>query len=190
MHNNCDYIPAWKHWYLFRKSAGFLSFFLSLPSAFLHTFLSECDCIPLQCLYKGSVQSNEQLAVSRLLHNLYCGTAVFPYHGLDGRQAHETNGCAGLHNVGISRVFSINRALKQIDICLHLLRRYLNVRGPREKCLNYTMHSTAHLFLCSSYVTAGFEVFFHLHDSLEVHKSLCGVLILVLISYIWAVKFG
>jgi hypothetical protein len=61
--------------------------------------ISECDCTPLQCFYKGYIQSNQQLALSRLMHSKHCGSAIFPYQALQRRQAQETLlGCAGLHN--------------------------------------------------------------------------------------------
>jgi hypothetical protein len=64
-----------------------LSFFLrtfllfSFPTfyALFYTFISERDCTPLQCFYKGCIQSNQQLALSRLMHSIHCGSAIFPY---------------------------------------------------------------------------------------------------------------
>jgi hypothetical protein len=40
----------------------------------------------LQRLYK----SNQQLAVSQLMHCIHCGSAVFPYYALETRPAQET----------------------------------------------------------------------------------------------------
>jgi hypothetical protein len=48
----------------------------------------------LQRLYK----SNQQLAVSRLMHNKHCSSAIFSYQELERRSAQETLiGCAKLH---------------------------------------------------------------------------------------------
>jgi hypothetical protein len=54
---------------------------LFFPSCcvFFHTFISECDCTPLQCFYKSSIQSNQQVALSQLVYNTHCHSAVFPY---------------------------------------------------------------------------------------------------------------
>jgi hypothetical protein len=58
--------------------------------------MSERDSNPLQCFYKGCIQSNQQLALSRLMHSIHCGYAIFPYQALEGRPAQETfMGCAG-----------------------------------------------------------------------------------------------
>jgi hypothetical protein len=64
------------HQSLFRPTASvrpgdlsfFLSFFPSIYSLF-HAFISESDCTPLQSFYEGSIQSNQQLALSRLMHS-------------------------------------------------------------------------------------------------------------------------
>jgi hypothetical protein len=50
--------------------------------ALFQTFISERDCSPLQCFYKVCTQSNQQLALSRLMHSMHCGSAVFPYQAL------------------------------------------------------------------------------------------------------------
>jgi hypothetical protein len=74
-------------------------FFFPLCCALFHTFISERDCTPLQCFYKGCIQSNQKLALSRLMHSIHCGSAVFPYEALERRSAQGTlTGCAGLHN--------------------------------------------------------------------------------------------
>jgi hypothetical protein len=75
----------------------FLSFFPS-SYALLHS-TSGRDCTPWQCSSKGSIQSNQQMALSRLMHSIHCGSAIFPYQALETRLAQETlTGCAGLHN--------------------------------------------------------------------------------------------
>jgi hypothetical protein len=52
------------------------------------------------CFYEGCIQSNQQLALSRLMHSINCSSAVFPYQALEMRPAQETlTGCAGLHNM-------------------------------------------------------------------------------------------
>jgi hypothetical protein len=92
--------PIWKHRSLFFTTAGdvssFVSFFLffflhSMPYSII--FVSERDCTPLQCFYKGCVQSNQQVALNRLMHNIHYSSTIFPY------QAKETLICsAGLRN--------------------------------------------------------------------------------------------
>jgi hypothetical protein len=79
----------------------FVPSFIYLSFILCHIFISERDCTPLQCLHKGWKQSNQQLAQSRLMHNIHCGSAIFPYQALERRTAQETLnslGCAGLHN--------------------------------------------------------------------------------------------
>jgi hypothetical protein len=64
--------------------------------------IPERDCTPLQCFYKGCIQSNQQLDLSRLMHSIYCGSAVFPYQALERTAAQETLiGCAGLYNINL-----------------------------------------------------------------------------------------
>jgi hypothetical protein len=60
------YTLTWKYRSLFLTYSSFfsfISFFISLifPSscALFHTFISERDCTPLQCLYKGCIQWNQ-----------------------------------------------------------------------------------------------------------------------------------
>jgi hypothetical protein len=67
-----------------------LAFFFLSSHALLHTFISERDCTLLQCFYKGCFQSNEQLALSQLMHSMHCGSAVFPYQVLERRTAQQT----------------------------------------------------------------------------------------------------
>jgi hypothetical protein len=94
--NNLFTLLTWKHHALFRTAAGvisaFLSCFLSPHSSYalFRIFISESDCTPLQCFYKGCIQSNQQLALSLLMHSIHCGSAVFPYQALEIRQAQET----------------------------------------------------------------------------------------------------
>jgi ribonuclease I len=46
-----------------------------------------------------AAQSNQQLALSRLMRNIHCGSAIFPYQVFERRPAQETLiSCAGLHN--------------------------------------------------------------------------------------------
>jgi hypothetical protein len=56
-----------------------LPFFFLSHCAFFHTFTSEHHCTPVQCFYKGWIESNQQLALSLLIHNIHCGSSVFPY---------------------------------------------------------------------------------------------------------------
>jgi hypothetical protein len=67
---------------------SFLSFFPSAYALF-HTLTSERDCTPLRCFYKVCIQSNQQLALSRLMHSIHCGNAIFSYQALE-RPAEET----------------------------------------------------------------------------------------------------
>jgi hypothetical protein len=103
------YTLTWKRQSLFCTTEGFRNgvllglytpaLFLPSSCALLHTFISEPDCTPLQCFYKGYTQSNQQLAVSRLMHSTHCDSAIFPYQALERKQAQDTlSGCAGLYN--------------------------------------------------------------------------------------------
>jgi hypothetical protein len=79
-----------------------------LPSS-IHTFIPERNCTPLECFYKGCVRSNQQLALSRLMHSIYTGSVIFPYQALERRSAQETLvGFAGLHNTENSKAFDIH----------------------------------------------------------------------------------
>jgi hypothetical protein len=74
----------------------------SSPSscASFQTFIFERDCTPLQCFHKGCIQSKQQLILSRLMHSIHCGSAVFPYQALESRKAQETLiCCAGPHKI-------------------------------------------------------------------------------------------
>jgi hypothetical protein len=78
----------------------FLPFFLSFFSLCLfYTNISEHGCVPLQCLYKGCIQSNQKLSLSQLMFSIHCDCAIFPYHELERRRpAQETLiGCEELH---------------------------------------------------------------------------------------------
>jgi hypothetical protein len=45
------------------------------------------------------MQSNQQLALSRLMHIIHLGNTIFPDQALERRPVQETlNGCAGLYN--------------------------------------------------------------------------------------------
>lgn len=74
---------------LFRTNAAVRLFLLLLMSFFspsfctlFLTFISESDCSPYETFYKGSIHSNQQLAVSRLMHNIHCGSTIFPCQAL------------------------------------------------------------------------------------------------------------
>lgn len=90
--------------YLFLPSFFFLSLILSClinhsSYALFHALIYERDCTSLQGLYESRVQSDKQLPLSRLMHSMYCCSAVYPYQALEGRTAQDTLvGCAGLHN--------------------------------------------------------------------------------------------
>lgn len=95
LNNHYTFLP--ENFNLLRPYSLFPSSFLSLPlsssCALFHTFISERDCAPLQCFYKGCKQSNQQLTLSRLMHDiLYC-SSVFPYQVLERRQVQETLTC-------------------------------------------------------------------------------------------------
>jgi hypothetical protein len=85
--------------------SSLLSFFLSpMP----YSIPSEHDCTLLQCFYISCIQSNEQLALSRLMHSIHCGSAIFPYQALETRPAQETLiGCAGLRNIQNSKALNM-----------------------------------------------------------------------------------
>jgi hypothetical protein len=71
-----------------------------LSYALFYTFISEHVCIPLQCFYKGGMQSNQQMALSCLMHIIHCSITIFPYHAFESRLAQETAiSCAGLHSI-------------------------------------------------------------------------------------------
>lgn len=56
-----------------------LSFFVPLSYALSHTFTTnKLHCTPLQWFYKSCIQSNHQLALSRLMHCTHCSNAAFP----------------------------------------------------------------------------------------------------------------
>jgi hypothetical protein len=89
------------HMFILRS---FFSFFYPSSHTPFHTFIFERDCTPLQCFYKGCIQLNQQLALSRLMHSIHCGSAIFPYQALERRPVQETLiGCAGLHSIKNSK---------------------------------------------------------------------------------------
>jgi hypothetical protein len=75
------------------------SFFFPSSYALFQAFISEHDCTPLKCFYKGCIQSNQQLALTQIMHSIHCGDAIFPYKVHERRPAQKTLiGCVGLHN--------------------------------------------------------------------------------------------
>jgi predicted membrane protein len=78
------------HLYFILQQMFFLhssfSFIFPLLCALFCIFISECDCTPLQYFYDGSIQSNKKVAVSQLIHSIYCGGAVFSYEAHEIRQ--------------------------------------------------------------------------------------------------------
>jgi hypothetical protein len=99
--------------YFVLKQVFFLrSFFLSFPPssyALLHTLTFEHDCTALQYHYMGCIQSNQQLALGRLMHSIHCASTIFPYQTLERRQAQETSiGCEDL---------LIIKNLKALNVC-------------------------------------------------------------------------
>jgi hypothetical protein len=75
------------------------SFFLSFFLRSFRNFISGRYCTLLQCFGKGCIQSNQHLDLSRFLHSVHCGGAVFPYEALERIPAQDTLiCCAGLHN--------------------------------------------------------------------------------------------
>jgi hypothetical protein len=98
----------------------FLSFCFTSFCAFFHTFIFECDCTPLQWFYKGCIQSNQQLVLSRLMHSMPCGSAVSLYQALERRPTQGTViGCAG-------RITKVRRHLTLIP------HNIINVHGPTD----------------------------------------------------------
>jgi hypothetical protein len=81
----------------------FLENFSPLPSYNLQdNFTFKHHCTPLQCFYKGSIQSYQQLALNWLMHSTQCDSTIFPYKELENRLAHETSLCGmTLHTIKI-----------------------------------------------------------------------------------------
>jgi hypothetical protein len=92
-----------------------LSFFLFSPYHMPFTYLHSrtwLQATPLQYFYQGCKQSNQKLALSRLMHSTHCGNAIFTYQALEWRPAQETlTGCAGLHHHHHQWNYSPARAL-------------------------------------------------------------------------------
>jgi hypothetical protein len=64
--------------------------------------------LPLQCLYRGCIQSKQQLALSQIMHNIHCGSAIFSYQTLQRRPSQETLiDCEELHNIKNSKALNI-----------------------------------------------------------------------------------
>jgi hypothetical protein len=70
--------------------SSFLSFSLPSSHELFHIFISKHDCTPLH-FYKGCIQSNQQLAHSRLMHSIHCGSTKFSYQVLERRPARDFN---------------------------------------------------------------------------------------------------
>jgi hypothetical protein len=57
-----------------------ISFVCLSSYALSHTFISERECTPLQCFYKGCIQRNQKLALSRLMKSrptVYIAEALY-----------------------------------------------------------------------------------------------------------------
>jgi hypothetical protein len=86
------------------KCSFFLPFFISVvrPLSYLlfYSFISSLTVlfsITIFLVRLYGVKSNEQLALSRLMHIVRCGSAIFPHQALDRISAQGTiMGCAGL----------------------------------------------------------------------------------------------
>jgi hypothetical protein len=77
-----------------------LFFFFPSSYALYHTFISECDCFPLQCLYEDCTQSNQELALSQLMQSLHCRSSIFSYDVRERRPAQEAVlSCVGMHSI-------------------------------------------------------------------------------------------
>jgi hypothetical protein len=59
--------------YYSRCSNWYVHLFLFFSLFLIHTFVSEWDCTPLQCFYKGCTQSNKWL----LMHTIHYGSTIF-----------------------------------------------------------------------------------------------------------------
>jgi hypothetical protein len=81
-------------------SSFFPFFFFPSSYALCHTFISECDCFPLQCFYEDCTQSNQELALSQLMQSLHCRSSIFPYDVRERRPAQEAVlSCVGMHSI-------------------------------------------------------------------------------------------
>jgi hypothetical protein len=98
--NHHTLLPDSISFYFTQEQVFFLHFFLSFLFPSFHAFIFEKDCTLLQCYYKGCIQSNQQLARSRLMNIIHSGSIIVPYHALGRRPAQETlTGPAGLHTI-------------------------------------------------------------------------------------------
>lgn len=67
----CSTHNPWTYELLLEKETSFSS------DAVFHTSVSERECTPLLRFYEACIQSNRQLAFSRLMHRIYCSGVVF-----------------------------------------------------------------------------------------------------------------
>jgi hypothetical protein len=119
------YTLTWKRWLLYHTTAGvrtddLLSLIFSSSCALFQTFNFDCDYTPLKCFCKGSMQANQPLALSQLMHSTCYCSAIFPYQALKRRLAQETFiGCVGLHNIKNVKALNIHpvyRSVKPVHI--------------------------------------------------------------------------
>jgi hypothetical protein len=108
-----------------------LSFLFPSSHSLFHTFIFEKDCTLLQCCYKGCIQSNQQLALRRLMHS---SSTIFQYQVLERRLAQETlTGCAGLHTIELE-------GTEHSPVCARKIHfTYLLYVGRSHDYLNLTM---------------------------------------------------
>jgi hypothetical protein len=140
------YTLTWKYQSLFRTTAGVLS-------SFLPFFRSCSTCLhfwtwlySITMFLQRPVQSNQQLALSRLMHSIHWGNAMFPCQTIERRPARET-----LKGVGdwVTKFEDTEHShwkdlLPSFDGCLPMFYRLQNLffvdisRSQRQKTIIYT----------------------------------------------------
>lgn len=97
----CYTVPHSNHYTTLHENISL--YFVFISSTFIHFFLSTIPysipsflnaTTPLQCFYKGCIQS-QQLDHRRLMHGLHGCSAIFPYQALERRPKQETNMSGG-----------------------------------------------------------------------------------------------
>jgi hypothetical protein len=88
---------------------SFLSFFFHSSYILFYTFMSNHDCTPLQVFYKGSIQSNQQLALSRLTHSIQCDSTW------KKTSTRTSLCCMRLHNIKNSRHWTFTLYTRPIN---------------------------------------------------------------------------
>jgi hypothetical protein len=110
--------------------------------ALSHTIIFKSDCTPLQCFYKGCTQSNQQLALSPLMHSIHWIALYFHTKCLEKLAQETLIDCTGLHYIKFKSVeHSLFAAVFTLPNILLLCPCIVILFEIMSKSVRYCTHS-------------------------------------------------